>query len=184
MLEEARARMQKAVEHLKVELAQIRTGRATPALIEKVAIEVYGGSQKLTIEELGQITAPDPHQLVIDPWDKSIVSEIAGGIAKANLNLTPVVDGEIIRIDIPLPTAEKRREIVKSMHQKLEVYRVEIRQIRHELLEELRKKREGASFLGEDEEKRLERQLQELVDEFIEQIDLAGEAKAKELLSV
>lgn len=183
MLDQAKQRMAKAIEHLKSELAQIRTGRATPALLEDLPLLVYDRTQKLTVKELGTITAPESSQLTILPWDKTIVGEIAAGIAKANVGLNPVVDGEIIRIKVPPLTDERRAELTRQLHQKLEVYRVEIRQIRHEVLEDLRTKKITGEF-GEDEEKRVEKQLQEMVSEFIEEIDLLGEAKEKEFMQV
>ena len=183
MIEKAKLRMQKAIEHLKGELAQIRTGRATPALVENLKVDVYAGSQKLTIKELGAISVPEPQELVVSPWDKTIISEITSGIAAANIGLTPVVDGELIRIKIPPLTNERRKDFIRQLHQKLELYRVEIRQIRHEVLEEIRKKKNSGE-ISEDEAERSEKQLQETVTEFIEKIDLLGEQKEKDIMSV
>lgn len=183
MLEEAKTRMQKAIEHLRAELAQIRTGRATPALIEKVAVDVYGSSQHLTIEELGQITVPDPQHLVVAPWDKSIVEEIAHGIAKANLGLTPVVDNDLIRLAVPALTEERRQELIKLMHAKIEKYRVEIRQIRQDVVSDLREKKETGE-LSEDEMARLQKELQEAVDTYIEEIEVLGKHKEEQLHEV
>lgn len=183
MLDQAKQQMQKAIEHLRADLVQIRTGRATPALLENLTVEVYSGGQKLTIRELGAISAPEPSRLTVSPWDKTIIEEIATGIAKANIGLNPVVDGDLIRIKIPPLTEERRKELIRQLHQQLEVYRVEIRQIRHEVLEDLRSKKNSAE-IGEDEAKRIEKQLQELISEFAEEIDLLGEAKEKELMQV
>ncbi len=182
-LDTAKTKMQNAITHLKAELAQIRTGRATPALIEKVAIDVYGGSQRLTIEELGQITVPDPQQLLVTPWDKSIVEEIAQGLFKANLGLNPIVDGDQIRLTVPPLTEERRLELIKLMHTILEKYRIEVRRIRQEVRESL-KAAKDAGEIGEDEEKRLENELQKLHDEFMEAIEVAGKAKEEQLLAV
>lgn len=183
MLDSAEQRMAQAIDHLKGELAQIRTGRATPALLENLAVEVYSGSQRLTIQELGVISAPQAQQLTVSPWDKTIISEIVAGIAAANIGLNPVIDGDLIRINIPHLSEERRKELTRQLHQKLELYRVEIRQVRHEVIEELRNKKNSGE-ISEDEKKRVEKQLQEMVTEFIEEIDLVGDQKEKELLQV
>lgn len=183
MLDTAGQRMQSALDHLKSDLAQIRTGRATPALVEKVMVDVYSGTQKLTIEELGQITAPDPSHLVISPWDKTIIDEISSGIAKANLGISPVVDNDLIRISIPPLTEERRKEFIKLLHQALEKYRVEIRQIRHDQLEELRNQKDDGQ-ISEDDFIRQQKILQQEVDKYIEKIDLMGKNKEEELLQV
>ncbi|HEY5600613.1 MAG TPA: ribosome recycling factor [Patescibacteria group bacterium] len=183
MLSDITSRTQKAIEHLKSELSQIRTGRATPALIENVTVDVYGGSQRLTIQELGQISAPDPHMLTIAPWDKSIVSEISNGIIKANLNLNPVVDTDLIRISIPPLTEERRKELIKQMQIKLEAHKVEIRQVRQDQLKDMKAKKDSGE-ISEDEFERQEKELQKEIDKVIEEIEVLGEKKEKELLEV
>src|SRR3989338_6488929 len=132
-LEEVTGRMQAAIEHLRGELAQIRTGRASSALVSDILIDAY--DSKLMVKELGQITTPEPHVILISPWDKSIITNIVGGITKPNIGLNPVVDGDLIRIAIPPLTAERREQFIKQMHTILEKYRGEIRQIRHEYIE-------------------------------------------------
>jgi len=181
MLEEARARMQKTIEFLRGELAQIRSGRATPALLENVPIEVYG--TKMKIVELAQIAAPDPRQLLVSPWDKTIISDLAKGIQNANLGLNPIVEEEAIRIQIPPLTEERRKEFIRILHQKLEMARVSIRSVRHEIMSQLKRQKE-AGEIGEDEEERSEKQLQELVEEFIEEVDVLGSHKEEELMEV
>lgn len=183
VIDEAKLKMDNAISHLKSELAQIRTGRATPALIEKVVVDVYGGSQHLTVEELGQILVHDSQHLVVTPWDKSIVEEIAQGLIKANLGFRVVVDNDVIRLTLPSLTEERRKELIKLMHSKLEKYRIEIRQIRQDAREKLKLMKELGE-LGEDEERRLENELQELHDEYIELIEMAGKAKEEQLLEV
>src|SRR3990167_2566052 len=148
-LEEVTGRMQAAIDHLRGELAQIRTGRASSALVSDILVDAY--DSKLMVKELGQITTPEPHVILISPWDKSIITNIVGGIAKANIGLNPVVDGDLIRIVIPALTSERREQIIRQMHLLLEKYRVEIRQIRHEYVEQLRlQKKDGQ--ISEDEE--------------------------------
>lgn len=174
-------RMQDAIAHLKSELAQIRTGRANAALVSDILVDVY--NTKMMVKELAQITTPEPTIILIFPWDKSIITNVVGGIAKANIGLNPVIDGDLIRIVIPPLTAERRDQFIKQMHQILEKYRVEVRQIRQEAREELKSQKEGGT-IGEDEEKRQEEQLQKLHDEFIEAIEVTGEAKEAELRQV
>jgi len=181
MLDEATQKMQVAIGHLKTELAQIRTGRANVSLVSDISVDAY--DSKLMIKELGQITTPEPTVLLISPWDKSIITNIVGGIAKANIGLNAVVDGDLVRIVIPPLTAERREQFIKQMHAILEKYRVEIRQIRHEFIEKLRGKKQSGE-IGEDEEKRQAQELQKLHDEFIEAIEVAGKAKEEELRQV
>ncbi|OGE10331.1 ribosome recycling factor [Candidatus Curtissbacteria bacterium RIFCSPLOWO2_01_FULL_42_26] len=180
-LSEAQLRMQQAIEHLKSELAQIRTGRATSALVSDITVDAYG--DKLMVKELGQITTPEPNVILISPWDKSILTNIVGGITKANIGLNPVVDGDLIRIVIPPLTSERREQFIKHMHTILEKYKVEIRQIRHEYIEELRNKKQSGE-IGEDEEKRHEHEIQKLHDEFVEAIEVAGKGKEEQLREV
>ena len=181
MLDEATQKMQVAIGHLKTELAQIRTGRANVSLVSDISVDAY--DSKLMIKELGQITTPEPTVLLISPWDKSIITNIVGGIAKANIGLNAVVDGELVRIAIPPLTAERREQFIRQMHTILEKYRVEIRQIRHEFIEKLRGKKQLGE-IGEDEEKRQKVEVQKLHDEFIEVIEVAGKVKEKELRQV
>ena len=181
MLDEATQKMQVAIGHLKTELAQIRTGRANVSLVSDIPVDAY--DSKLMIKELGQITTPEPTVLLISPWDKSIITNIVGGIAKANIGLNAVVDGDLVRIVIPPLTAERREQFIRQMHTILEKYRVEIRQIRHEFIEKLRGKKQLGE-IGEDEEKRQKVEVQKLHDEFIEVIEVAGKVKEKELRQV
>ena len=180
-LEEAQKRMQGAIEHLRGELAQIRTGRASVSLVSDIQVEAY--SDKLMVKELAQITAPEPNVILISPWDKSIITNIVGGITKANIGLNPVVDGDLVRIVIPPLTTERREQFIKQLHGILEKYRVEIRQIRHEYIEGLRAQKQLGQ-MGEDEEKRKEHEIQKLHDEFIEAIEVAGETKEEQLREV
>src|SRR5437899_133491 len=136
-LDDVKSRMQNALTHLKNDLAQIRTGRATPTLVTDILVDAYGS--KMMVKELAQVTAPEPTVLLVSPWDKSIITNVVGGITKANLGLNPVIDGDLIRIVIPALTVERREQFIKQMHQTLEKYRVEIRQIRHEYKEQLEK---------------------------------------------
>ena len=180
-LNEAPQKMQDAIGHLKGELAQIRTGRANPALISDILVDAYGS--KMMVKELAQITVPEPTVLLISPWDKSIITNIVGGITKANVGLSPVVDSDLIRIVIPALTTERREQFIKQMHGILEKYRIEIRQIRHEFIEDLRSQKHNGN-ISEDEEARQKDEIQKLHDDFIEAVEVVGKAKEEELRQV
>lgn len=180
-LDEAKQKMSVALSHLKGELAQIRTGRANPALVSDIAVDAY--DTKMMVKELAQITAPEPTVLLVSPWDKSILTNIAGGIEKANIGLNPVIEGDLIRIVIPPLTAERRQQFIKQMHGILEKYRVEIRQIRHEFVEYARSQKQKGE-ISEDDLKRKVDDVQEFHDEFIEAIEVAGKAKEEQLREV
>ncbi|MBI1863640.1 ribosome recycling factor [Candidatus Woesebacteria bacterium] len=173
--------MSQALEHLTSEIATIRTGRATPALVENLEVMVYGGTQKLRIMELASITVPDPQTIVVSPWDKSIIGEIKKGIESLNVGFNPAIDGEIIRISLPALTGEDRERYVKLMMQKLEEGRISIRKVRGDAMHQIKKSFETKE-ITEDQKFKLERRLQEITDEFVKKIDEAGERKRQELL--
>lgn len=172
--------MDKVLENVRADIATIRTGRATPALVEDVSVLVYGGQQKLRILELASITAPEPHSLLISPWDKSIVGEIRKGLESANLGFNPVITGEEIRINLSPLTAQDRENYVKLLNQKLESGRVQVRQARQESMKSIKQKAESKQ-LTEDEVVREEKKLQALTDEYIAKIEEVGERKEAEL---
>ncbi len=176
-------KMKKAIEVGRTDISSIRSGRATPALVEQIVISCYGGSQRLKVMELATITTMDAKTLVISPYDPATLTEVEKGILEANVGLTPVVDGEIIRITIPLLSAERRQEYIKLVRTKLEAVRVMIRQIRHEAMKELRIKT-VAKEMSEDEGKHGEKLVQELTDKMIAEVDAMGERKEADLLSV
>ena len=177
------SKMQQVVELVASDVATIRTGRATPGLIEDLEVSVYGGQQKLKIQELATISAPDTQTLVIDPWDKSIIGEIKQGIMAANIGLTPGIDGEIVRISLPPMTTEDREKYVKLLSTKIENGRVMIRQIRGDVMHDLKKDFEERN-ITEDEKFGNEKRLQALTDEFIGKIEEIGERKKEELLQI
>ncbi len=180
-LADVQIKMQDVTTHLKGDLAQIRTGRANSSLVSDIMVDAY--DSKMMVKELGQITTPEPNVIIISPWDKSIITNIVGGIARSSVGLNAVVDGDIIRIVIPPLTAERREEFIKQMHGTLEKFKVQIRQIRHETRESLKDQKE-AGDISEDEEKRLENELQKLHDEFIEAIEVAGKNKEEQLREI
>ncbi|OGM79488.1 ribosome recycling factor [Candidatus Woesebacteria bacterium RIFOXYB1_FULL_38_16] len=179
---ETRSEMSGVVEIVKGDISTIRTGRATPNLVEDIIVSVYGGTQKFRLLELASITAPDSQTLVIDPWDKSIAGEIRKGIQAANIGLTPSLDGEIIRISLPPLTTEDRQKYVKLLSSKLEQGKVMIRRVRGDIMHAIKTKFENKE-ITEDEKFKHEKDLQGLTDEFIAQIDSIGEIKRKELLT-
>lgn len=178
---EAKQKMNDALGHLKGELAQIRTGRASSALVSDIEVDAY--DSKLMVKELGQITTPEPTVIIISPWDKSIITNIVGGITRANIGLVPTVDGDVVRIVIPPLTTERRDQFIKKMHEILEKFRVEIRQVRHQYLETVRADKQGGK-ISEDDEERQKHEIQKLHDEYIEAIEVAGKNKEEQLREV
>jgi len=180
---EMRQRMQKALLVLQEDLATVRTGRATPALIENVAVSVYGGTQRLKIMELGTIGASDPQTLVITPFDSSITAEIQKGIMEANIGLTPSSDGNIIRITIPQLSEERRVELTKLMKQKLENGRIMIRQVRQDARNIVRKQHIDKE-ISEEQMYRFDQEIQKITDEIILAVDEMGRKKEEELMQI
>lgn len=181
ILAQTEARMKKAIDALKREVATIRTGRAAPALVEGLEVDAYGSPMPLI--QLAAITAPEPRLIVVQPWDRNLVKPIEKAIMSSDLGLTPNSDGTVIRLPIPPLTEERRRDLVRLLHKKIEEGRVEIRTLRRHSHEEMRKKEKDAG-ISADEFKRLERRLQELTDRYVLRADEVGEAKEKEILQV
>ncbi|HEX4835638.1 MAG TPA: ribosome recycling factor [bacterium] len=178
---DAKAHMQKAVEAAKREFASVRTGRASPALLERVTIDYYGTPTPIT--QVASVTVPEPRLLVIQPWDKSLVREIERAIQKSDLGLVPSSDGALIRLPIPSLTGERRRDLVKLVHKQAEEARVAVRNIRRDnkdKLERLEKKAE----LSEDETRRAVDELQKLTDRHIAEIEALVSAKEKEIMEI
>ncbi len=177
---QTKQRIQKVLEVIKGDISTLRTGRATPLLVENLVISVYGGSTKLKIMELATVGVTDARTLVLTPFDPSIIQEIQKGIQEANIGFTPVIDGHIIRISIPQLSQERREELIKAMRHKLENGKIMVRQVRHEAMIEIKKEFEDR----EDDVKRLEKEVQKLVDETMEIIEDFGKQKEKELLQI
>ncbi len=178
---DAKAHMQKAVEAAKREFASVRTGRATPALLERVTVEYYGTPTPIT--QVATVTVPEPRLLLIQPWDKSLVRDIERAIQKSDLGLVPNNDGTLIRLPIPSLTGERRKDLAKLAHKQAEEARVAVRNIRRDhkdKLERLEKKGE----LSEDEVRRAVDELQKLTDRHIAEIDTLLSAKEKEITEV
>ena len=180
LAESTKKRIDKVLEILKGDLDTIRTGRATPSLVENIVIAAYGGSAKLKVMELATVGALDASTLVVTPFDPSIIGEIQKGIEAANAGFTPNIDGNLIRISIPPLSQERREELIKAMRHKLENGKIMLRQVRHEAMEEIKKEFEGR----EDDIKRLEKEVQKLIDDTVETIENWGKQKEQELLQI
>ncbi|MBI4285994.1 MAG: ribosome recycling factor [Chloroflexi bacterium] len=174
-------KMNTAVEGLKKELATIRTGRASPALIEHIKVDYAGVPTPLN--HIAGISAPSAKLLVIQPWDQGSVHLIEKAILKSELGLTPHIDGSIIRLNIPPLTEERRQELTKIVHRRLEERRVALRNIRHETINEL-KELEKSKQISQDEHKRASTQVQKITDSFMAQVEQIGRDKESELLEV
>lgn len=180
LAQETKKKIDKVLDVVKSDLGTLRTGRATPSLVENIVISAYDGAAKLKVIELATIGATDNRTLVITPFDRATIHDIEKGIESANVGLTPVVDSNVIRISIPPLTQERREELIKAMKQKLENGKIMVRQVRHDAMEKIKKEFEGR----EDDIKRLEKEVQRIVDETIETIENYGKQKEQELLQI
>ncbi len=176
---DVRVRMDKIVSLFVNDIVSIRTGRATPGLIENVVVTVYGG-QKMRLIELGSISVPDVRSLTFQPWDQGLIREISNGIAAANVGMNPVVDGQIIRMSLPMLTVEQREDYVKLLGRKLEAARVMIRDARADFRSNIQKAKQDKT-ISEDEFKKDETELQKLTDEFIKKLEGLSEKKELEI---
>ncbi|MBS3976513.1 MAG: ribosome recycling factor [Syntrophomonadaceae bacterium] len=173
--------MNKAVDALRKDLATLRAGRANPSLLEKISISYYG--VPTPINQVANISAPEARLLVVQPWDRSILPDIERAILKSDLGLTPSSDGSIIRINIPQLTQERRMELVKTAKKKTEEARVAVRNIRRDLIEEI-KAIEKKGEITEDQLRKGQEQMQKLTDKFIETVDKVLASKEAEIMEV
>lgn len=178
---EAEARMKGAVQALEEDLASIRTGRASPALVERLPVEYYGTPTPLV--QLASIAVPEPRALLIRPFDASTLRVIERAILASDLGLTPNNDGKSIRLNLPPLTEERRRDLVKIVHNRVEESRVAVRNVRRDINKDLQEF-EKEKMISEDERKRGEEEVQKLVDRYIETINAIGSRKEKEILEV
>lgn len=177
----AEKKMKAAAEGLKQELATIRTGRASPALVEHLKVD-YGGTL-MPLNQLASISAPEARLLVIQPWDPASVHSIEQSILKSDLGLNPINDGRLIRLNIPQLSEERRQELTKIVHKRLEERRVAVRSLRRDALEEI-KKAEKNKAISQDESRREQDQLQKMTDANILVAEKIAQEKEKELLAV
>ncbi len=181
IVEDTKKKMAVSIDHLKQELKNLRTGRANPGVLDNVQVEVYGSQMRL--KELANVTAPEPRQLLVTPFDPQTAGSISKGIEKANLNLQPILDGHIIRIHIPPMDASMRKEMVKQGKKKAEDAKVVIREIRRKQNELVRKQKADGD-IAEDQMKKLEKSIQELTDQCCKEADDLINAKEKEIMTV
>jgi ribosome recycling factor len=180
-LKDAKTRMNKAVEALREDLMSIRTGRASPALVERLRVDYYGTPTPLN--QLASISTPEARLLVVRPWDPGVIGEIEKTILKSELGLTPNNDGVVIRLPIPRLTEERRLDLSKLVRHRVEEGHVAVRNIRRDVQEELREL-EKEKLITEDDLHRGREKLQELHDEYVKQMDEIGKAKEREILEV
>jgi ribosome recycling factor len=178
---EAETRMKGAILALEEDLGGIRTGRASPALIERLLIEYYGTPTPLL--QLASIGVPEPRSLLIRPFDATTLRAIERAIQASDLGLTPNNDGKTIRLNLPPLTEERRRDLVKVVHNRVEEARVAVRNVRRDMIKDLGEF-EKEKMISEDERKRGEEEIQKITDRFIDDINATGERKEKEILEV
>jgi ribosome recycling factor len=180
IIEEARERMQKALEHLEHELARLRAGRATPALLDGITVDYYGVNSPLT--QVSNINTPDPKSILIQPWEKTMLGPIEKAIMAANIGLVPVNNGEVIRINVPALTEERRHQLVKQVRNEGETAKISIRNSRKWANDELKRMlKEG---LPEDSEKDAVENVQEMTNDYSQKIDKVMAHKEKDIMTV
>lgn len=179
--QEIKTKMKESLEHFKKELSYLRTGRANPAILDSVLVEVYGSQMRL--KELANISTPEARQILISPFDPQTAGPISKGIEKANLNLQPILEGNMIRINVPPLDESMRKEIVKQGKKKAEDAKVVIREIRRKGNDQIRKQKTD-SLITEDQMKRGEKTIQELTDSHCKEIDDLFAKKEKEIMTV
>jgi len=181
LLDDAEERMTKSVESFRSELATVRTGRASPHLLDRVVVDYYGAETPL--KQLANVAASDARLLTVTPYDKNAISLIEKAIQESDLGLTPSNDGNVIRLQIPDLTEERRKDLVKVVHGVAEGAKVAIRNVRRDTMQDLRELKKGGD-VGEDDERRAESELQRLTDESTKEIDTLLAAKEAEILEV
>lgn len=181
MVADAEDRMKKALESARRELAGIRSGKASPALLDTVRVEAYG--QAVPLQQVGSVSAPEARLLVVQPWDKSLVKAIMRAIQTSELGLNPTDDGTVVRVPIPSLTEERRRDLVKLISRLAEEGRVHIRQVRHDVNKDV-KHEESAGKISEDDSKRLVAEIQKLTDRYIALVDDLLKKKTAEVMEV
>ena len=181
VLSAAEHKMARAVEAMERDFQGIRTGRASTSLVERIHVDYYGTQTPLN--QLAGISVPEAHQIVIQPWDRAVLGAIEKAIIKSDIGLNPQVDGTVVRLNIPPLTEERRKDIVRVVHKRMEEARVEIRNLRREAADAL-KREERDGDVGADEAHRQHEQVQKLTDRFIADVDRLGGAKEEEVLAV
>jgi len=178
---DAERRMQKAIEALKQDINAIRAGRASASLVDRITVEYYGAPTP--INQVASVSTPEARLLVIQPWDRKLLPDIEKAIQKSDLGINPNNDGQVIRLNIPPMSEDRRRDLVKTLHKKLDEHKVAIRNVRRDIQDKLRD-REKKKEVSEDELKRSTERLQKLTDRYIDEMDKVGKAKELEILEV
>lgn len=178
---DAEQRMQGAVDALRRDLSSIRTGRASPALVERLSVDYYGTPTPLN--QIAGVSAPEPRLLVIQPWDRSALASIERAIQQSELGITPNNDGQIIRLSIPQLTEERRKDLVRQLRSKVEEGKIAVRNVRRDAMDSVKDLLKEKS-IGEDDERRAESEIQDLTNRFIEEADAVGQSKEEEVLEV
>ncbi len=181
ILATAEERMKKALESVRHEFTGIRSGKATPALLDTIRIEAYGSI--VSLKEVGAVAAPEPRLLTIQPWDKSLVKAVSRAIQQSELGLTPTDDGTLVRVPIPSLTEERRRDLAKLVAKFAEEGRVHLRQVRHDVNKDLQHQKKDGT-ISEDDEKRLLAEMQKLTDRYVAQVDEMMKKKTAEIMEV
>lgn len=181
VMDDAEIRMGKAIDALRRDLGSIRTGRASPSLVERLTVEYYGSATPLN--QLAGISVPEPRLLVIQPWDRGSMAAIEKAIMKSELGLNPSNDGQVIRIAIPTLTEDRRKQLVKLVHGHVEEGKVALRNIRRDAMASV-KELMNEKMIGEDDERRAEQQVDELTRRFVSEADQVGKAKEQEVMEV
>jgi ribosome recycling factor len=180
-LQKAKQRLESAIESMRREFGAVRTGKASPALLDTVRVEAYGS--RVPLNQVGTVSAPEPRMLTIQPWDKGLMKDIEKAIRESDLGLNPSNDGSVIRIPIPALTEERRKEYVRMLHKLAEEGRVAIRGARKDANDEL-KVREKKEHLSEDDVRREQAEIQKLTDSFIAKVEEALKHKEAEVMEV
>lgn len=183
ILNTAEHKMQRSVEVLRHDLQTIRTGRASPALVEKIQVEYYGTPTPVT--QVATVTAPEPRMIVIQPWDKTLLGAIEKSIQRSDLGITPSNDGQVLRLVIPQLTEDRRKDLVKQVHKRAEEARVAVRNLRRDAVDQVKKlENDKEHKIGEDESRRAQERLQKLTDQYVHQVDDVSKKKETEVLEV
>ena len=181
MYEEVKAKMDKAVAAMESDFAAIRAGRANPAILDRITVDYYGTATPLA--QVGTISVPDPRQLLIQPWDASILHEIEKAILASDLGLTPNNDGRGIRLNFPAPTEERRKELAKSVSKRAEEAKVVIRNARRDAIDAYKAQKKNGE-ITEDDLKSAEGDIQKITDQYIKDIDALSDKKTAEIMEI
>lgn len=180
-IKQMRAQMDAALDAMRREFASVRTGKASPALLDTVRVDAYGS--KMPLNQVATVNTPEPRLIIVQPWDKSLIGEIERGIQGADLGLNPANDGNLIRVPIPPLSEERRKDMVRLLHKMAEEGRISVRHARQEANKEI-KQREHDHEISEDESRRQQEQVQKITDEYVARIDELMTAKEAEVMEV